>query len=165
MHVSSANCKMSSLFFIFSGKSLIYIKKIKGPRTVPWGTPWFIVTQFEYSMPFFTHCFLLDKNDSSIAIESVLNPYLVIVSRKILWDIELKALAKSKNILTTVSFSSNKLFTDSVYDITVSFEDFLFRNPNWFLLIISYFSTCSSICWSKSLSKIFARVGVTEIGL
>jgi len=33
--------------FIVVGESFIYIKKSKGPKIHPWGTPWFTIPHFE----------------------------------------------------------------------------------------------------------------------
>jgi hypothetical protein len=45
--VSSANIMGSDKLFIVGGRSFMYIMKSKGPRIDPWGTPCFIVPQFE----------------------------------------------------------------------------------------------------------------------
>jgi hypothetical protein len=45
--VSSADIMGSVKVFIVGGRSVMYIYKSKGPRIDPWGTPCFIVPQFE----------------------------------------------------------------------------------------------------------------------
>ena len=45
-------------------------------------------------IPFLTHCFLFDRNDFSIVLDPVPNPYFAIISRKISREIELNAFAK-----------------------------------------------------------------------
>jgi hypothetical protein len=45
--MSSANIMGSVKVFIVGGRSFMYIMKNKGPRIGPWGTPCFIVPQFE----------------------------------------------------------------------------------------------------------------------
>jgi hypothetical protein len=45
--VSSENIMGSVKVFIVGGRASMYIMKSKGPRIDPWGTPCFIVTQFE----------------------------------------------------------------------------------------------------------------------
>jgi hypothetical protein len=45
--MSSANIMGSDKVFIFGGRLFMYIMKSKGPRIGPWGTPCFIVYQFE----------------------------------------------------------------------------------------------------------------------
>jgi hypothetical protein len=43
----SANIMGSDKVFIVEGRSFMYIMESMGPRIVPWGTPHFIVPQFE----------------------------------------------------------------------------------------------------------------------
>jgi hypothetical protein len=45
--VSSANIMGSDKVYTVGLRSFIYIMKSKGPRIDPWGTPCFIVPQFE----------------------------------------------------------------------------------------------------------------------
>jgi hypothetical protein len=45
--VSSVNKMGSYKVFIVVGESFIYIKKSKGPKIHPWGTPWFTIPHFE----------------------------------------------------------------------------------------------------------------------
>jgi hypothetical protein len=45
--VSSVNKMGSDKVFIVGGRSFIYIKKSKGPKINPWGTPHFTVLHFE----------------------------------------------------------------------------------------------------------------------
>jgi hypothetical protein len=45
--LSSANIMGSVKVFIVGGRSFMYIMKSKGHRIDPWGTPCFIVPQFE----------------------------------------------------------------------------------------------------------------------
>jgi hypothetical protein len=45
--VSSVNIMGSVKVFFVGGRSFMHIVKSKGPRIDPWGTPCFIVPQFE----------------------------------------------------------------------------------------------------------------------
>ena len=91
----------SAYIFIFawkriSGKSLVNKTNSKGPKTKPWGTPLRHGNQSEHTPLILTCCFLSVKKFLIQVIENTSTPYaqsLVISSE---WDIQSKALEKSK---------------------------------------------------------------------
>ena len=47
--------------FVASGKSFIKIKKSKGPKIDPWGTPYSMPMRDDLTLPSLTNCDLPDK--------------------------------------------------------------------------------------------------------
>ena len=85
-----------------------------------------MTTQSDFAIPFFTHCFLSQRKEFNkiLAISPI--PYLFILFIKTSIDIELKAFAKSKKSVTTISFSSTHWFIFSVNEMIVSRQEFCF---------------------------------------
>ena len=83
--------------------------------------------------------------------------------RKMLFEMELKAFARSRKIATVSILWSKLEKTNSTCCKTASVVDF-FRNPNYSLFIILCLSMKSIICVRRTRSKMFAKLGVTEIG-
>ena len=120
--------------------------KNKGPRIVPWGTPWFNVNQSD-TKPFkTTRCSLRDKKllKSSIVFTPILSSLNFCI--KMRCDIESKAFDRSRNAAATLLFLSSSDLIFSVVNNKASIVDYPGRNPNCLAFSIFSFDRYSVSC-------------------
>ena len=150
--MSFVNWTISKSLLIFSEKSLTYKGKIRGPNTVPCGTPWLTKMCSETMVPILTHCDLsLSKEFNKLTAGSEKLKHSAFFKKFFVRN-ELNAFARSKKIAAII-------FPFSWFSITVTVKNnrayslniFLISNPN-----------CS--LFNRSFSKSLAKDGVTEIG-
>ena len=137
---------------------------MSGPKTVLCGTAIFIISQWENMPLSFTFCFRLARNENSNSFASWEKPYISILLRIMLCEMELNAFERSRKIATVSLLWSKSEETVSTSSKTASVADFLFWNPNCSLLIILCLSMKSIIWVRRRRSKIFEKLRVTEIG-
>ena len=85
-----------------------------------------MTTQSDFAIPTFTHYFLSQRKEFNKILAFSPIPYLLILFKKTSIDIDLKAFAKSKKSVTTISFSSTHWGMFSVNEMMVSRQDFCF---------------------------------------
>ena len=148
-------------FLMASLNSFIFSMKTSGPERILCGIAYFLKLPSVAIIPFLTHGFILVRYGFSkdLVLCSKIKTIFLMMSE----DDETKCFAKFKKIVTTISFSSRKWLSFSV-GANISWRYDFFMETELILLTMTFLSKCSVWCSRRSLWKVFANAGVTEIG-
>ena len=153
--VSSAN--ISQRHWTKQSRSLIYSKNKRGPRTEPWGTPYFIGWKLEEELLMLTNCFRLERNDDMSVRNIGGNRYNSSFRSNSEWSITSNAFAKSTKRMPV---NSSRLMLDnrlSTSCINAVWHDWFCWKPDWFsrrrLLLFRQAYKDFYICFSRGFDK------------
>ena len=163
--VSSANRYTNVSPSTTFGRSLMYITKSSGPRTLPWGIP--LVTGALSERVFFIHtcCVRFVRKDFIHPSTFPVIPYWCILCKSLSWGTLSKAFMKSQYIASIVPPSSNILLHISRTCNICRVVDRAFMKPNCLSLYKLFAIICSCVASLMKLSMTLHSVGVKLTGL
>ena len=160
---SSANKRTSDV--ILSGRSFIYAKNKRGPRTVPWGTPDLTCTHCEWSPSTTTRCRrLVRKFEIQVWVLPVIPKFCNLWSNLLCGTVS-NALLKSIIIISTGVLASMDLARSLTVRTSWDSQEWFARNPCCLSVRIWCSEKCLMMLLCSMCSKSLQQIGVKDTGL
>ena len=150
---------------VFLSMSLISIRNIRGPMTLPCGTP-LITGRGDDSVPLtITDCVRFERNSLIHDRSLPLIPKLKAFARTILWSTLSNALAKSRYTTSTLLPCSSSEMMLSWWERSCVRHERPGRNPCWFSFMRLFWSRKPASLFRRIFSKILMMCDVKATGL